>query len=106
MDFGAYMELRVDRFLHFMDHPEFGGVEGDHLSKYTKKGHRVSTWNQRHGQGDKDDQIDHQPSFKHTRVEKEFQVKVGSKILLSLAPSLTSSLLPLQHKHQNQPCRR
>lgn len=45
-NFGAYVELGavVDGFLHFMDHPTFGVVPGQHPSEYMAPGQRVRVW--------------------------------------------------------------
>lgn len=47
-DFGAYVEIGavVDGFLHFMDHPGFGGPEnnGPHPRGFMSVGQRVRVW--------------------------------------------------------------
>lgn len=44
--YGSYVELgaEVDGFLHFMDHPEFGRVQGAPPSEYMAVGDRVRVW--------------------------------------------------------------
>ena len=44
--FGSYIELGavVDGFLHFMDHPNFGDVQGAKPSEYMNVGDRVRVW--------------------------------------------------------------
>lgn len=45
-DYGAYVELGsvVRGFLHFMDHPVFGEVQGAHPKEYMHFGDRVRVW--------------------------------------------------------------
>lgn len=45
-NYGAYVELgaEVDGFLHFMDHPTFSVVPGQHPSEYMAPGQRVRVW--------------------------------------------------------------
>jgi transcriptional accessory protein Tex/SPT6 len=44
--FGSYVELgaKVDGFLHFMDHPEFGQVPGMKPSSFMKVKDRIRCW--------------------------------------------------------------
>jgi small subunit ribosomal protein S1 len=44
--FGAFVELgaKVDGFLHFMDHPEFGQVPGAKPSSFMKVNDRIRCW--------------------------------------------------------------
>lgn len=45
-DYGAYVELGavVRGFLHFMDHPMFGEVQGSHPKEFMRVGDRVRVW--------------------------------------------------------------